>query len=58
MLVFDFPPSANQTLLETVKTLANMAGFVILKATAQRLAVVSNRSSLVSIPKNMPALLN
>jgi uncharacterized protein YjbI with pentapeptide repeats len=35
-ILFDFPPSPNQTLLETVKTLASMARFVIADLTDAR----------------------
>jgi uncharacterized protein YjbI with pentapeptide repeats len=35
-IVFDFPPSANETTIETVKTLANMARFVIADLTDAR----------------------
>jgi hypothetical protein len=49
-IVFDFPPSANQTLLETVKTLANMARFVIADLTDARSVLQELQAIVPALP--------
>jgi hypothetical protein len=48
--MFDFPPSANQTLLETVKTLANMARFVIADLTDARSVLREVQAIVPALP--------
>ncbi len=47
-IMFDFPPSANQTTVETIKTLANMARFVIADLTDAR-SVLLELGSIVPV---------
>ena len=51
-MVFDFQPSTNQTTLETIKTLASMARFVIADLTDARSVLME----LVAIVPNLPSV--
>jgi len=51
-IVFDFQPSTNQTTLETIKTLASMARFVIADLTDARSVLME----LVAIVPNLPSV--
>jgi len=51
-IVFDFQPSTNQTTLETLKTLASMARFVIADLTDARSVLME----LVAIVPNLPSV--
>jgi uncharacterized protein YjbI with pentapeptide repeats len=56
-IVFDFPPSANQTLLETVKTLANMARFVLADITDARSVLQELQAIVPGLPSVAVRLL-
>jgi uncharacterized protein YjbI with pentapeptide repeats len=56
-IVFDFPPSANQTLLETVKTLASMSRFVIADLTDARSVLQELQAVVPDLPSVAVRLL-
>jgi pentapeptide repeat protein len=56
-IVFDFPPSANQTTIETVKTLANMARFVIADLTDARSVLMELGAIVPAFPSVAVRLL-
>jgi hypothetical protein len=49
-IVFDFQPSANQTTIETIKTLANMARFVIADLTDARSVLQELQAIVPGLP--------
>jgi hypothetical protein len=56
-IVFDFQPSNNQTTIETIKTLANMARFVIADLTDARSVLQELQSIVPSFPSVAVRLL-
>jgi hypothetical protein len=56
-IVFDFPPSTNQTLVETVKTLATMARFVIADLTDARSVLQELHAIIPTLPSVAVRLL-
>jgi hypothetical protein len=56
-IVFDFQPSANQTTIETVKTLANMARFVIADLTDARSVLQELQAIVPGLPSVAVRLL-